>query len=167
MAFASLIARILPTAMCLGRWLKPHVLVMMVVRAQATVGGNPFGNQRAGFDIGGLDIDRANAELLVSEQPFESVCPIMLDQVGTALDLADQVRLVASCIEIPVTNLTIIIGAYRIVSLADMNRHMNICGYTFDRQVDRLDRASHFFIARRGQVRLVDRRSPAVLDGGR
>ena len=35
--------------MCLGRWLKPHVLVMMVCSGASTVGGDPFGNQRAGF----------------------------------------------------------------------------------------------------------------------
>ena len=80
----------------------------------------------------------------------------MLDQVGVAFDLANQVGLVAARIKIAVPDLPIIVGAYRIVPLTDMHGNMNVFGKAFDRQIYRFDRASHFVIAGRGQVWLIE-----------
>src|SRR5437868_1454337 len=80
----------------------------------------------------------------------------MLDQIGVALDLANQVGLVAAGVKISMPNLPIIVGAYRIVSLADMYGNMDVLGKTFDGQVYCRDRVPHFFIARWGQVGLID-----------
>ena len=56
----------------------------------------------------------------------------MLDQIRVTLDLADQVGLVAAGIEISVADLPVIIGADRIVALADVHGHMDIFGKPFD-----------------------------------
>src|SRR4029077_16698607 len=80
----------------------------------------------------------------------------MLDQIGVAFDLANQVGIVAAGIKISMPNLPVIMRSYRIVSLADMHRNMNVFGKTFDRQIYCLDGAPHFFIARRRQVWLID-----------
>jgi hypothetical protein len=45
-----------------------------------SVGGDSFGDQRTGFDVWSLNIDRTHAELLISEQTFETIYPIVLDQ---------------------------------------------------------------------------------------
>jgi hypothetical protein len=70
--------------------------------------------------------------------------------------VADQVRLVATRVEIPVADLPIVMRAYRIVSLADMHGHMDIFGKVFDRKIHRLDRRNHFFVARWSQIRFVN-----------
>jgi len=44
----------------------------------------------ARFDIWSLNIDRADAELLVPEEFSKGIGPIMLDQVRIAFDLADR-----------------------------------------------------------------------------
>ena len=88
--------------------------------------GYAFGDCFARFDIGSLNIDRADAELLVPEQALERVCPVVLDQVGVAFDLADQVGLVAARIEISMPDLPIIMRADRVVSLADVDGDMDV-----------------------------------------
>ena len=89
---------------------------------------NSFRNYFARFDIWRLNIDRADAELLVPEEFLKGIGPIMLDQVRIAFNLADEIGLITSCIEISVPNLTIIVRAYRVVTLADMDGNMNIRG---------------------------------------
>ena len=42
-----------------------------LLRREPRVRGYALGDQRAGFDIRGLNIDRADAELLVSKQALE------------------------------------------------------------------------------------------------
>ena len=80
----------------------------------------------------------------------------MLDQVGIAVDLTNQVGFIAAHIKISMPNLPIIMRAYCIVSLADMHSNMNVFGETFDGQIYCFDSAPHFFIAWRGEVWLID-----------
>src|SRR5580704_7620174 len=77
--------------------------------------GNAFGDDLRCLHVGGLDIDRADTELLVSEQAFKSVRPVMLDQVGIAFDLTDQIRFIAARIEVPVADLPIVMSADGVV----------------------------------------------------
>ena len=73
-----------------------------------------------------------------------------------AIDLADQIGLVPSRIEIPMADLPIVIGPDRIVALADMQRDMDIFRQALDREIDGLDRAAHLIVARRRQIGLID-----------
>ena len=140
-----------------GRWLNPHVLVMIVCSGAShrwAVIRSAICSAR--FDIGSLDIDRADAELLVSEHAFKSICPVMLDKNRSAFDLADQVGLVAAGIKISMPDLPIIMRADRIVALADVDGHMDVFGKSLDRQIYCLDRGAHFVVARRRQIWLID-----------
>ena len=96
------------------------------------VRSSSFCDYFARFDIWSLNIDRADAELLVPEEFPKGIGPIMLDQVRLAFDLADEIRLITSRIKISVPNLPIIVRAYRVVTLADMDRNMNILGQVFN-----------------------------------
>jgi len=55
--------------------------------------GDSLGNQRAGFYIGSLNIDRTDTELLIAQQTLELIRPVMLDQEGIAFYLAEQIGL--------------------------------------------------------------------------
>ena len=117
---------------------------------------NSFCDYFASFDIWSLNIDRADAELLVPEEFLKGIGPIVLDQVRIAFNLADEIRLITAGIEISVPNLTIIVRAHRVVTLADMHGNMNIRRQVFNCYIDCFDRDPHFIVARRGQVWLVD-----------
>jgi len=93
---------------------------------------NSFRDYFARFDIWSLNIDRADAELLVPEEFLKGIGPIVFDQVRIAFDLADEICLITSRIKISVPNLPIIVRAYRVVTLADMDCNMNILGQVFN-----------------------------------
>src|SRR5580658_7059688 len=124
-----------------------------LLRREPWVSYNAFGYDFGCLDGRSLDIDRTDAELFVPEQAFKSIRPVMLDQVGVAFDLTNQIRFIAARIEVSVPDLPIIMSADGVVSLAYMNGDMNIRGQAFNREIDRFDRGSHFIVARRGQVR--------------
>src|SRR2546423_899600 len=91
---------------------------------EPSVGGYPFRDRFARFDIGSLDIDRADPELLVPQQALERVAPIVLDHIRMALDSADQVCLIATSVEISMSNLPIIMRSDSVVPLAYVNGDM-------------------------------------------
>ena len=93
------------------------------------------------FDIWILHIDRANAQLLVTQQTLEMGSHVMLNQITIAFDFADQIRLVPARIEISMTDLPVVIGADCVIALADMDQHMNILWKPLDRDVNRVRRA--------------------------
>jgi hypothetical protein len=94
--------------------------------------------------------------LLVPEEFPKGIGPIMLDQVRLAFDLADEIRLITSRIKISMPNLPIIVRAYRVVTLADMDRNMNILGQVFNCYINCFDRDPHFIVTWPGQVWFVD-----------
>ena len=117
---------------------------------------NSFCDYFARFDIWSLNIDRADAELLVPKEFPKGIGPIVLNQVRIAFDPADEICLIASRVKISMPNLTIIVRAYRVVTLADMDRNMNVLGQVFNCYIDCFDRDPHFIVARRSQVWFVD-----------
>src|ERR1051325_9827024 len=123
---------------------------------EPSVGGYSFRDRFARFDIGSLDIDRADPELLVSQQALEGVGPVVLDHVGMALDPADQVCLVATSVEISMSNLPIIMRPDSVVPLAYVNGDMDVLRNPTDRQIHCLDSGSDFIVVRRRQIRLID-----------
>src|SRR5437868_2227599 len=123
---------------------------------EPSVGGYSFRDRFARFDIGILDIDRADPELLVPQQAIERISPVVLDHVGSALDLADQVCLIATGVEISMSNLPIIMRSDSVVPLAYMNGDMDVFRKSVDRLVHCLDSGSHFIIIRGCQIRLID-----------
>jgi hypothetical protein len=80
----------------------------------------------------------------------------MLNQISIAFDLADQIRLIAAGVEIAVPDLPVIIGANRVIALADMNQNVHIIGKPFDRHVDRIDRSPHLLIISGCEIWLID-----------
>jgi hypothetical protein len=132
--------------------LNPHVLVMMIcsgashrcIEIRSAICS-------AVSILGGLHVNRTYAELLIPEHTVECICSVMLDQIGVAVDMANQVGLVAAGIKISMPNLPIILKANGIVSLTDMHGNMNVFRKSFDGQIYRLDRTPHFFVARRRQ----------------
>ena len=74
----------------------------------------------------------------------------MLDQVAVAVDLADQVGLVAPGVEIAVADLAVVVRPDRIVALADMHHHVHVLGQALDGHVDDVDRRAD--LARRWQA---------------
>ena len=141
MRLASVIAFSLPKATCRGRWLKPHELVTMVCSGAS----HPYARMRAAIvsaalDLRVLHVHRADAELLVAEQSFVVVRHVVLDEIGRAFDLADQVGLVAAGVEIAVADLPVVFLADGVVALADVRRDMDVVRQALDREIDRVDR---------------------------
>ena len=52
-----------------------------LLRREPSTNRNAFRDQCAGFDIRVLDIDSANAELLVPEQTLELAHPVIFDEI--------------------------------------------------------------------------------------
>ena len=93
---------------------------------------------------------------LFPSSPSNSSDPVVLDEIGMATDLADQIGLVPSGVEVPMADLSIVIGADRIIALADMQRDMDILRQALDGEIDGLDRTAHLIVARRCQIGLID-----------
>jgi hypothetical protein len=66
-------------------------------RCEPSIGLDPIGYQLTCFDIGGLHIDRSDTKLLIAQQPLVMSGHIVLNQVRIAVDLANEIGLVASC----------------------------------------------------------------------
>jgi len=98
-----------------------------------------IGHLLAGFDIGSLYIDGTDTKLLIAEQAFVMGCHIVLDEVRIAIDLADQVRLVASYIEVSVSYLAIIVRSYSIIALTNMDQDVHVLGQPLYCRVDNID----------------------------
>ena len=59
-------------------------------------------------------------------------CHIVLDQIAIALDLADQVCLVAYLVEIAMADLPVVISPYGVVALANVHRDMHFIRQVID-----------------------------------
>src|SRR5579871_1648726 len=91
-----------------------------LLRGEPLMRPDPIDDYRRRLDIRSLHIDRTHSELLVSQESFEFSYAVMLDQIGMAIHLANQVCLVAAGIEITMPDLAVIIRTNRIVALADV-----------------------------------------------
>ena len=74
------------------------------------------------------------------KQSFVVVRHVVLDEIGRAFDLADEIGLVAAGVEIAVPDLRVVFLADRVVALADVRRDMDVVGQALDRHVDGVDR---------------------------
>src|SRR5271166_1418502 len=92
-----------------------------LLRRKPTMRSDAVSNLITAFDIWILHIDRANAQLLVTQQTLEMRSHVMLNQITVAFDFADQIRLVPARIEIAMTDLPVVIGADCVIALADMD----------------------------------------------
>ena len=81
---------------------------------------------------------------------------VVFDQIGRALDPADEVGLVAADVEIAMADLRVIFLADGIIALADVHRNMHVVGQALDREIDGLDRSRDLVLVRHREQRLVD-----------
>ena len=117
---------------------------------------DPLGDLLSRLDVRRLHVDRADAELLVAEQSFVVRRHVVFDQVRVAVDPADEVRLVASRVEVAVSDLTVVVWADGVVALADVNGDVDVVRNSLDGLVDDVDGRGDFVLGGRREVRLVD-----------
>src|SRR6185437_7521079 len=79
------------------------------------VGLDPIGDELGRLDVRRLDIDGADAELLVPEQALIMARHVVLDEEAVAFDPAGEVRLVSSHVEVAVTDLAVVVEPYGVV----------------------------------------------------
>ena len=120
-----------------------------LLRRQPTMCCDPVGDQLAAFDVRGLHIDGADAELLVAEQTLIVRRHIVFDEIEVAIDLANKIGLVTTSVEITMPDLSIVVGSDGIVALADMYAHMDVVRKIFDHLVDHIDGRSNLALAGR------------------
>src|SRR4051812_45836466 len=108
------------------------------------------------LDVWGLNIDRANAKLVVPQTVLVMRGHVVLYQVASAVNPAHKVGLVRAKIEIAMADLPIIIGPDRIISLAYVHGHVHIVWESLNRAIDRLDRSCDLRLACGREIRLID-----------
>ena len=131
-------------------------------RRQPFVLADARGNGFAAFDLGVLHVNRTDAELVISQQPFVMPRHIVFDQIRGRTDLADQIGLIAARIEIAMADLAIVVLADRVVALTDVGRGVNVPRQPLNRPVDGVDRRIDFGIVRQREQRLVDLDMPTA-----
>ena len=119
------------------------------------MGLNPICDLFARLHIGVLHIDRADAELLVSEASLVMRRHVVFDKISVAFDPTDQIGLIPPDVEIAMPDLAVIVGADRIVSLADVHHHMHVLGKSLQAHIDNIDGSADFVVRCRCEIRLV------------
>ena len=109
-----------------------------LLRRQPSIRFDAVGDLLAGFYVRVLHVDSAYAKLLVAEQTLVMPASYRLDQVCVAVDLGDNIRFVPAHIEIAMSDLSIVVGTDRVVTLADVPGE-NIARQTLDNHVDYVD----------------------------
>src|SRR5436305_15116071 len=79
---------------------------------------DPLRHLLSGLDIGGLNVNGADTELLVAEMIFIVRRHIVFDEIAVTFDFANKIGLVAPLVKIAVPNLSIVIGAHGVIALA-------------------------------------------------
>src|ERR671912_739111 len=79
-----------------------------------TVAADARRDRLAGLDLRVLHIHRADADLSVAQQAFVVAGHVMLDQVRRALDLTNQIGLVAPGVEVAMADLRVVLFADRV-----------------------------------------------------
>src|ERR1700738_2913897 len=87
---------------------------------------DPVNHLLSGLDVWGLHVDGADAKLLVAEVLFVVRRHIVFDEIAVTIDLADKIGFVSSLVEIAVADLSIVVGPYCVIALADVNHDMNV-----------------------------------------
>ena len=100
-----------------------------------------------GLYIRSLHIDSADAELFVAKKAAVVRGHIVFDEIEIAFDLADEIGLVATGIEIAVPDLPVVVWSYGIVALANMHADMHVFGNIFDHLVDHVNRSRNITLA--------------------
>src|SRR4051812_9658187 len=81
---------------------------------------------------------------------------VMFDQIGIAVDPADQVCLVSAGIKITMADLAVIVSADRVISLANMDEDVHVIGQSLDRHVDDLHSGLDLLFTCSCKIRLVN-----------
>ena len=117
---------------------------------------DPLNHQLPGLDVWVLHVDSADTKLFVSKVLFVVRRHIVLDEIAVTLDVADKISFVAPLVEIAVADLSIVVGPYCVIALADVNHDMNVGWQSVDRHVDRIDRRADLLVTGYGEVGLVN-----------
>jgi len=96
---------------------------------------DPLNHLLSGLDVWGLHVDGTDAKLLVAEVLFIVRRHIVLDEIAVTLDVAYKIGFVAPLIEIAVADLSVVIGPYCVIALADVYHDMNVSWQSVDRQL--------------------------------
>jgi len=96
---------------------------------------DPLNHQLPGLDVWVLHVDSADTKLFVSKVLFVVRRHIVLDEIAVTLDVADKISFVAPLVEIAVADLSIVVGPYCVIALADVNHDMNVGWQSVDRQL--------------------------------
>ncbi len=107
-----------------------------LLRGNPSLGAYPLNDRLGGFDSGILNIDGANADLLVPHQPFVMMRHIVFDETGRALNFRNQIGLIPAGVEIAMANLTVILLSDGIIALANMQRDVRLAGKPLYRRID-------------------------------
>src|ERR1700730_4086027 len=117
---------------------------------------DPPNNYLPSLDVGVLHVDSADTKLLVPKVLFIVRRHIVFYEIAVTLDVANKISFVAPLVEIAVADLSIVVGPYCVIALADVNHDMNVSWQSVDRHVDRIDRRADLLVSGHGEVWLVN-----------
>ena len=81
---------------------------------------------------------------------------IVFDHITVAGDVAHEVGLVPPLIKIAVPDLSVVIGAHRVVALTDVHHDMHVLGEPLDGEIDGIDRRADLVVSCHREIRFVD-----------
>ena len=94
--------------------------------------------------------------LLVAKATFEMRRHMVFDDITVAGDVAREVGLLPPLIKIAVPDLSVVIGAHRVVALTDVHHNMHVLGEPLDGEIDGSDRRADLVVSCHRKIRFVD-----------
>jgi hypothetical protein len=94
--------------------------------------------------------------LPITQQSFEVIGHIILNEIRGATGFANFVGLVPPRIEIPMTDLSVVFLAHGIVALASMHGDMDVVRQPLDRGIDRIDGGVDFLLIGHAEQRFIN-----------
>ena len=156
-AFASVIARSLPSAICRGRWLNPQELVMIVCSGESQRCILMRSATCAPVSTFGAWTSTApTPSLFFTEVALIMRRHVVFDQITVAGNPAHEVGLVAPLVKITMTDLPIVVRANGLIALTYVHHDMHVIWKALDGGVDGIDGSTHFVVCRHREIRLVN-----------
>ena len=96
------------------------------------MGLNPLYDLLRGFNIGRLNIDCADAELLLAEKGLVVRRHVVFDEITITIDLTNKICFITAMVEVAMTDLSVVIGANGVIALANMHHDVHVVREAFD-----------------------------------
>ena len=119
---------------------------------QPIVLGDALGNLLAGLYVGRLNVDGSYTQLPIAQEILIMRCHVVLYEVSIAFDLAHEIGLIAPDVEIAVANLTVIVGADCVITLANVDHYMHVIRQVGDSHIDDVNGDFDVAFVRRSKI---------------